>query len=124
MARINPIKLKQDADAHDKAGRFDKAIDLLKQIVAENPRDWATINRIGDLYVKANNLKAANEQFAKVADFYSRDGFYLKAIAVWKKINRNDPSLLEAHLNLVVREQTGEVFDLLGLAGILPALGL
>ena len=110
MARINPIKLKQDADAQEKAGRFDKAVDLLKQIVAENPRDWATINRIGDLYVKANNLKAANEQFAKVADFYSKDGFYLKAIAVWKKIQRGDPSLLEANLNL------GELYAKQGLA--------
>jgi tetratricopeptide (TPR) repeat protein len=110
VARINPIKLKQDADKEERANRFDKAIDLLKQIVQENPRDWATINRIGDLYVKANNVKAANEQFAKVADFYARDGFYLKAIAVWKKINRNDPSLLEAHLNL------GDLYAKQGLA--------
>ena len=46
----SPIKLKQDADAAEKAGRFEKAIDLLKQIVADNPRDWNTVNRIGDLY--------------------------------------------------------------------------
>jgi tetratricopeptide (TPR) repeat protein len=110
VARINPVKLKQDADKEERAGRLEKAVDLLKQIVQENPRDWATINRIGDLYVKANNIKAANEQFAKVADFYARDGFYLKAIAVWKKINRNDPSLLEAHLNL------GDLYGKQGLA--------
>jgi tetratricopeptide (TPR) repeat protein len=100
VARINPVKLKQDADKEERAGRLEKAVDLLKQIVQENPRDWATINRIGDLYVKANNFKAANEQFAKVADFYARDGFYLKAIAVWKKIQKYDLSLVEAHLNL------------------------
>jgi tetratricopeptide (TPR) repeat protein len=110
VARINPVKLKQDADKEERAGRFERAVDLLKQIVQENPRDWATVNRIGDLYVKTNNLKAANEQFAKVADFYARDGFYLKAIAVWKKINRNDPSLLEAHLNL------GDLYGKQGLA--------
>ena len=100
MAKVNPVKLKQDADKEEKAGRFEKAIDLLKQLVADNPKDWNTINRIGDLYGKLNNVKAANEQYAKVAEFYSRDGFYLKAIAVWKKINKNDPTVLEPALNL------------------------
>ena len=33
MARINPVKLKQDADKEERAGRLEKAIDLLKQIV-------------------------------------------------------------------------------------------
>jgi len=100
VAKVNPIKLKQDADKEEKAGRFEKAIDLLRQLVADNPKDWNTINRMGDLYGKLNNVKAANEQYAKVAEFYSRDGFYLKAIAVWKKINKNDPTVLEPYLNL------------------------
>ncbi len=110
MAKVNPVKLKQDADKEERAGRFDKAIALLSKLVAENPRDWATINRIGDLYGKLKNVKAANEQYAKVANFYAKDGFYLKAIAVWKKINRNDPALLEAHLNL------GDLYGRQGLA--------
>ncbi len=110
MARANPVKLKQDADKEERAGRFDKAIDLLKKLVGDNARDWASINRIGDLYVKLKNVKAANEQYAKVANFYAKDGFYLKAIAVWKKINRNDPALLEAHLTL------GDLYARQGLA--------
>ena len=73
MAKVNPVKLKQDADKEEKAGRFEKAIDLLRQLVADNPKDWNTINRMGDLYGKLNDVKAANEQYAKVAEFYSRD---------------------------------------------------
>jgi len=96
----SPIKLKQDADAAEKAGRFDKAIDLLKQIVQDNARDWNTVNRIGDLYAKLNKLKEANEQYVKVARYFADDGFYLKSIAVWKKVLRNDPSLVEGHLSL------------------------
>ena len=110
MAKVNPVKLKQDAEKLERDGRFDKAIARLSKLVAENPRDWATINRIGDLYGKLKNVKAANEQYAKVANFYAKDGFYLKAIAVWKKINRNDPALLEAHLNL------GDLYGRQGLA--------
>ncbi len=100
MAKINQIKLRQDADAAERAGRFDRAVDLLKQIVQENPRDWNTVNRIGDLYAKLNNLKAANEQYVKVARYFADDGFYLKAIAVWKKVLRTDPSLLEGNVAL------------------------
>ena len=96
----SPIKLKQDADAAEKAGRFDKAIDSLKQIVQDNPRDWNTVNRIGDLFAKLNKLKEANEQYIKVARYFADDGFYLKAIAVWKKVLKNDPSLIEGQVSL------------------------
>ena len=101
MAKPNPLQLKRDADAAEKAGRFDKAIDLLKQIVQESPKpDWNTENRIGDLYAKLNNIKAANDQYIKVARYFAADGFYLKAIAVWKKVLRNDPSLLDGNVAL------------------------
>jgi tetratricopeptide (TPR) repeat protein len=100
VAKINQVKLRQDADAAERAGRFDKAIDSLKQIVQENPRDWNTVNRIGDLFGKLNNPKAANEQYVKVARYFADDGFYLKAIAVWKKVLRNEPSLLDGHVSL------------------------
>ncbi len=109
MAKINQVKLRQDADAAERAGRFDKAIDSLKQIVQENPRDWNTVNRIGDLFGKLNNPKAANEQYVKVARYFADDGFYLKAIAVWKKVLRNEPSLLDGHVSL------GELYQKQGL---------
>jgi tetratricopeptide (TPR) repeat protein len=102
VAKANPLQLKRDADAAEKKGDYPKAIDVLKQLVQENPKDWNTVNRIGDLYAKLNppNLKAANEQYVKVARYYADDGFYLKAIAVWKKVLRNDPSMLDGSKEL------------------------
>jgi tetratricopeptide (TPR) repeat protein len=100
VAKVNPVKLKQDADKEEKAGRLDKAIDLYRQILQANPRDWNTINKIGDLYAKQNRAREASQEYAKVADFYARDGFLLKAIAIWKKINRLDASALEPCLKL------------------------
>jgi tetratricopeptide (TPR) repeat protein len=96
----SPIKLKQDADAAEKKNDFAKAIMLLQQIVQDNPRDWNTVNRIGDLYAKLNKLKEANEQYVKVARYFADDGFYLKSIAVWKKVLRNDPSLIDGQMAL------------------------
>ena len=100
MAKINPVKVKQDAEKEERAGRVDKAILLYRQLVDDNPRDWNTIKKIGDLYVRLNKNKEASGEYAKVAEFYSRDGFLLKAIAVWKQINKLDPSILEPYVNL------------------------
>jgi pilus assembly protein FimV len=100
VAKINPVKVKQDAEKEERAGRVDKAIHLYRQLVDDNPRDWNTIKKIGDLYVRLNKNKEASGEYAKVAEFYSRDGFLLKAIAVWKQINKLDPSALDPYVNL------------------------
>jgi pilus assembly protein FimV len=100
VAKINQVKLRKDADEAERQQKYDKAIDLLRQIIQENPRDWNTINKVGDLYGKLNNPKAANEQYVKVARYFADDGFYLKAIAVWKKVLRNEPSLIEGQVSL------------------------
>ena len=100
MAKIIPVKVKQDADKLEKANRLDQAIALYRQVVDDNPRDWNTINKIGDLYAKLNKNHEACEEYAKVADFYAKDGFLLKAIALWKKINRLEPASLGPYVNL------------------------
>ncbi len=100
MAKINPVKLKQDAEKLEKAGRADQAILLYRQIVEDNPRDWNTVKKIGDLYVRLNRHREAIGEYAKVADFYASDGFLLKAIAMWKQINKLDASSLDPYLHL------------------------
>jgi tetratricopeptide (TPR) repeat protein len=100
VAKINPVKLKQDADKLEKAGKLEQAISLYRQIIEDNPRDWNTINKVGDLYAKLNKTREATVEYAKVADFYAKDGFYVRAIAMWKKINKLDASALEPYTNL------------------------
>ncbi len=100
MAKINPVKVKQDAEKLEKAGKLPEAIALFKQVIDDNPRDWNVINKVGDLYAKLNKFKDAADYYAKVADFYAKDGFHLKAIAIWKKINKLDATSLDPYLNL------------------------
>jgi len=100
VAKINPVKVKQDADKLEKAGKLPEAIALYKQVIDDNPRDWNIINKVGDLYAKLNKNKDAADYYAKVADFYAKDGFHLKAIAIWKKINKLDATSLDPYLNL------------------------
>ncbi len=98
--KVNPVKLKQDAERLEKAGRFDQAIALYRQIVEQNPRDWNTINKVGDLYAKINRTREAAEEYAKVADFYAKDGFLVRAIAMWKKVNKLDTAILDPYVKL------------------------
>jgi tetratricopeptide (TPR) repeat protein len=100
VAKINPVKVKQDAEKLEKAGKLTEAIALFKQVIDDNPRDWNIINKVGDLYAKLNKFKDAADYYAKVADFYAKDGFHLKAIAIWKKINKLDATSLDPYLNL------------------------
>jgi pilus assembly protein FimV len=100
VAKINPVKVKQDAEKLEKAGKLPEAIALFKQVIDDNPRDWNVINKVGDLYAKLNKFKDAADYYARVADFYAKDGFHLKAIAIWKKINKLDATSLDPYLNL------------------------
>ena len=100
MAKINPVKLKQDADKLEKAGKLDQAIALYRQIVDDNPRDWNTINKIGDLYAKLNKPRGRRASTRRSRTSTPRTASYLKAIAIWKKINKLDPTALEPYLNL------------------------
>ena len=100
MAKINPIKTRQEAEKAEKAGKLDQAIPLYRQLLEDNPRDWNTINKIGDLFAKIGKMREAGDEYAKVAEFYERDGFHLKAIAIWKKINKLDPSVVEPYAKL------------------------
>jgi tetratricopeptide (TPR) repeat protein len=96
----NVVKLKQDADKLERAGRTADAIGLYRQIVEENPRDWNTIKKIGDLYAKIGRNREAIDEYAKVADFYAKDGFLLKSIAVWKQIQKLDSAALDPYIHL------------------------
>jgi tetratricopeptide (TPR) repeat protein len=100
LAKINPVKLKQDADKLEKANKLEQAIGLYKQVVEDNPRDWNVVKKIGDLYVRLNKMREAMVEYQKVADFYAKDGFHLKAIAIWKQINKLDATALEPYANL------------------------
>lgn len=79
-------------------GQIDKAIQLWENYVSGNP-DGNTFNTIGDLYLKSNDRKRAALWFHKAAKFLRDDGFYPKAIAIYKKvlnIDSSDPGALRS----------------------------
>ncbi|HUP66074.1 MAG TPA: tetratricopeptide repeat protein [Thermoanaerobaculia bacterium] len=81
-------------------GKIEPAIKEYERLLDDNPNDVNTLNRIGDLWVRVNRTDEAVKVFTRIADHYSKDGFFLKAIAIFKKINKLDPSRLEIYAKL------------------------
>ncbi|MEO8430586.1 MAG: tetratricopeptide repeat protein [Acidobacteriota bacterium] len=90
-------QLLQSAEKNVGKGKFDQALKDYLRVLDENPKDIATLNRVGDLYVRMNRPAESIPFFTRIADFYSRDGFFLKAIAIYKKINKIDPARLDVY---------------------------
>lgn len=72
-------------------GRLDAAIAEYLRVVEDQPRDWATANTLGDLYVRAGQAEKAVAQYSRIADHFVEDGFYPKSAALYKKILKIAP---------------------------------
>jgi pilus assembly protein FimV len=81
-------------------GKIEPAIKEYERLLDDNPNDVNTLNRIGDLWVRINRTDEAVKVYTRIADHYAKDGFFLKAIAIFKKINKLDPSRLDVYAKL------------------------
>lgn len=97
---FNKGKVLQNAQKYIQQGKYEQAIEEYKKIIQDNPKDWNTYIQIGNLYQKIGKNSEAITYLKKVADFYIKDGIYMKAIALLKQINRIDPTLEDVALQL------------------------
>jgi len=107
--KINKNKVIATAQKFVQKGNYDRAIREYTRIVEEDPRDVRVWLKIGDLHAKKNDKGSATDTYSKVAEFYSEQGFYLKAVAVYKQILRIDPTQVGVNLQLA------ELYKQLGL---------
>ena len=89
-------------------GKIRSAIDEYKEVVKHDPRDYGTLNILGDLHVKEGNKNEAVRCYEKVAEYYSKQGFAQKAIAIYNKIARLKPDSPE------VSEKLAELYKAKG----------
>lgn len=87
----------QSAEKNLSRGRLDQALDDYLILLKESPGDTYALNKAGDLCVRMGRPADAIEHFNRIAEAYSADGFFLKAIAIYKKINKIDPTRLDVH---------------------------
>ena len=67
-------------------GQLDKAIRIYEQVIALDPAAIIQRQRLAELLVKAGRIDGARSEFEAIGKHYSSNGFYLKAIAVYKKL--------------------------------------
>ncbi len=91
MAAENRLKTLQLADKLFKQGKVEASIKEYQKIIEMKPDDLEVRRIIGDLNLKLNRLPEAFKQFEWISDFYLKEGFFTKAIAMYKRITRLDP---------------------------------
>ena len=106
---INRNKVLDAARKYQARGQYDKAIGQYQKLVAADKRDVRSLLKVGDLYVRKGDRGKAIETYEQVANHYAQQGFFLKAIAVYKQILKLDPSRLDVQVRL------GEMYEQLQL---------
>ena len=111
MTADSKLRIQNEAERLMTQGKIPQAIDEYLKIVQNDPEDIMTLNTIGDLYLTIGYTEKANSCFVKVAEKYFGNNFFLKAIAVYKKILNADPNNLEinatvAYLYLTIFRKT------------------
>ena len=103
-------QLLQSAEKNIAKGKTDQALKDYLRVLDENPNDISILNRVGDLYVRMNRAAESIPFFVRIAEFCALDGFFLKAIAIYKKINKLDPARLDIY------DRLGDLYSKQGLS--------
>ena len=97
---FDKIKAMRNAERFLAQGKIRAAINEYKRVVESDPKDFTTLNMLGDLHAKASDTKEAVKCFSHVAEYYGQQGFSQKAIAIYNKISRLNPGSLEISAKL------------------------
>ncbi|MBV8206753.1 MAG: tetratricopeptide repeat protein [Acidobacteria bacterium] len=103
---FNKTKVMQAAERNVLQGKLPSAIAEYEKVINHEPDDLTVLNTLGDLYICTGRTEDALQCFRKVADTYAAEGFAMKAIAMYKKITKQNPQALDCLLKL------GELYSL------------
>ncbi|HKY45540.1 MAG TPA: tetratricopeptide repeat protein [Pyrinomonadaceae bacterium] len=85
---FDKAKVLKAAEKFLSQGKINAAIKEYRQIVDNDVDDLTTLNMLGDLYVRSGKKQEAVSCFERIAEHYGAQEFHLKAIAMYKKIER------------------------------------
>jgi tetratricopeptide (TPR) repeat protein len=97
---FDKLKAMRSAERFLTQGKITDAIKEYTSLVENDPKDFNTMNMLGDLYVKVDDKDQAVSCFTKVAEHYSKQGFAQKAIAIYNKVARLTPNSVEVSSKL------------------------
>jgi len=107
-------KLIEEAQKFVSRGQFDKAVKAYEQIIALEPSAISQRQKLAELLIKCARNVDARKELEVVANHFSKSGFYLKAIAVYKQLQKLFPTDISLSLTLAeLNEKHGLVANAL-----------
>lgn len=97
---FDKTKAMRSAERFLSLGKIRSAISEYQRVIENDPKDFSTLNILGDLYAKNSEKREAVECYTKVAEYYNKQGFAHKAIAIYNKISRIHPNSMEVSAKL------------------------
>lgn len=97
---FNKVKVMAAAEKYVQQGKLPNAVSEYEKVVKEDPNDLTVLNTIGDLQSRLGQNDKAVDAFKKVGEAYAKNGFTVKAIAMYKKLTKLSPNVTENLLRL------------------------
>ena len=107
----NKDKLVESAQKFLAKGLLAKAIAEYQKLVEAFPRDYRNRQKLAELLTREKRHEEARPHYEAVARNYTETGFYLKAIAIYKQMQKVEPERSEFYLRLA------ELYEKHGLLG-------
>lgn len=93
-------KLLASAQKNLQKGQLAKAVKDYQQVVDLDPKDIRNRQKLAELFCRARMNAEALGEYGAVARHYGDNGFYLKAIAVYKQMQKLDPEKIDIYHRL------------------------
>jgi tetratricopeptide (TPR) repeat protein len=90
-------------------GKISAAIKEYRQIIKHDEDDLTTLNMLGDLLARAGEKEEAATCFLRIAEHYREREFRLKAIAMYRKVEKLKPR------DPVIAKELGDLYSAQGL---------
>jgi tetratricopeptide (TPR) repeat protein len=106
---VDKNKIIAEATRLVQKGQYDKALKAYDKILAEDRKEVRILLKVGEIQQKKGDNAAAAATFNQVAEIYGDQGFFLKAVAVFKQIVKLTPD------DIRVNEKLAGLYQQLGL---------
>ncbi|MDX2020515.1 MAG: tetratricopeptide repeat protein [Deltaproteobacteria bacterium] len=93
-------KFLASAQKHLERGSLDKALADYQKAAEDDPKDTRVWLKIAELQVKRGRKEDARDVYLKTAEIYTEQGFFQRAVAVYKNLLKLTPGFVDAHFKL------------------------
>ncbi len=103
--------IKRKAEKSFSKGNYNKALEQYQRLKDLLPRDMRIVQKIAEIYKKLGNVAEAKMHFKEAAEYFAKEGYWAKAVALNKVLMSIDP------LDNEVQQSIADIYTSQGLSG-------